>query len=86
MLLFSKKENQEFVKEYGKSWKQIEDKIFLWILTSTLLSVKYILALFISFLALSGFAQIGLSTQYLIQDLPNLAEPSYNGNPINQQI
>jgi len=47
MLEYSKKDNQEFVKEYGKSWKKIENKIFLRILTSSL-SFVFIIILIIA--------------------------------------
>lgn len=42
---FSKKDNAEFVAEFGKSWKNIEDKIFLWILFCSLF-FTFILILF----------------------------------------
>lgn len=32
----TKQDNIEFVKEYGKSWKDINNSIFLWILTASL--------------------------------------------------
>lgn len=34
----------------------------------------------------SGFSQIGISTQYLIQDFPNLEMPHANNNAINTQV
>ena len=41
------KDNQDFIREYGKSWKNIEEKNFLWILSCTLL-LTFILILIIA--------------------------------------
>jgi hypothetical protein len=44
---YSKKDTTEFVNEFGKSWKDIKDKYFLWILSCTL-SLSLVLILIIA--------------------------------------